>query len=376
MVSNLQSYYKVFSFQFSVFSFWSFVVAFQGINASIGKKIVIFAVYKDQNSINMGQLREKYERFRQWQECPHEYKLLSDEIHHCNNCNHDFTGNFCPICSQKAGIGRIGWKSVRQGVMDIWGLGTRSLLYSIWQLLWRPGQVIGDYLDGKRQVSFPPVKMLFIIAVIYSLLFYWFFPVVLGIEVLGVPMVNEEAQRVTEDFMNLVGKYYSWVSLIFALVAVVPTWIMFRYSPRHTFHSLPEGFFIQVFLSNLMIVVGFLLSPIGMANPLLYTFSGFIAFAIYYLIVYKYLFGYSLWGTFWRCGFIYASCTLFAVTAFCFMIDFRIVANNQTEAQVTQMKMYIAGSFLLLFVTVLAVGFVINYIVTRKFRRELKQVKA
>ena len=116
--------------------------------------------------------------------------LSNGRVQHCNNCGIDFTGNFCPICSQKAGMGRIGWKSVRQGIMDIWGLGTRSLLYSIWQLLWRPGQVIGDYLDGKRQVSFPPVKMLFIIAVIYSVLFYWFFPTVLGIEVLAVPYMG------------------------------------------------------------------------------------------------------------------------------------------------------------------------------------------
>ena len=367
MVSNLQRYDKVFSFRL-------FVVAFKGISASNGKKIVIFANDKNHNSMNMGQLREKYERFRQWQECPHEYKLMSDEVHHCNNCNHDFTGNFCPICSQKAGMGRIGWKSVRQGIMDIWGLGTRSLLYSIWQLLWRPGQVIGDYLDGKRQVSFPPVKMLFIIAVIYSVLFYWFFPTVLGIEVLAVPyMGNEEARKVTEDMMNLAGKYYSWAALIFALIAVVPTWIMFRYSPRHTSHSLPEGFFIQVFLANLMIVLGFLLFPIGIANPSLYTFSSFIAYAIYYLIVYKYLFGYSFWGTLWRCGFIYAASTLFAATGLSFMFDNRIVANNLTEAQMTQMKMFFAGSYLLLSVTVLTVGFVINYIVTRKFRRELKQ---
>jgi hypothetical protein len=55
------------------------------------------------------------------------------------------------------------------------------------------------------------------------------------------------------------------------------------------------------------------------------------------------------------------------------MFDNRIVANNLTEAQMTQMKMFFAGGYLLLSVTVLTIGFVINYIVTRKFRRELKQ---
>ena len=126
--------------------------------------------------MNKNDIRERYERFKEWQEHPHTYKLTSDEIHHCNNCGHEFTGNFCPICSQKAGMGRIGWSSVHQGIMDIWGLGTRSLLYSVWQLLLRPGHIISDYIDGKRQVSFPPVKMLFIIAVIYSMIWRLSYP--------------------------------------------------------------------------------------------------------------------------------------------------------------------------------------------------------
>jgi hypothetical protein len=43
MVSNLQRYKEVFSCQSSVFSFWTFDVAFGGRNASNDKKIVIFA---------------------------------------------------------------------------------------------------------------------------------------------------------------------------------------------------------------------------------------------------------------------------------------------------------------------------------------------
>jgi hypothetical protein len=105
MVSNLQRYDKVFSFRL-------FVVAFKGISASNGKKIVIFANNKNHNSMNMGQLREKYERFRQLQEQPFDFKIKSNEVHHCSNCGSEFTGNFCPICSQKAGMGRIGWRSV------------------------------------------------------------------------------------------------------------------------------------------------------------------------------------------------------------------------------------------------------------------------
>ena len=159
--------------------------------------------------MNKQRLKEKLEQFRQWQEHPYDYIYSPDKVVHCNNCGHDYRGNFCPVCSQKAGMGRIGWKSVRQGIMDIWGLGTRSLIYSIWQLLWRPGHLIGEYIDGKRQVSFPPVKMLFILAVIYSMVVYWFFPEVLGITIADVNTGNENVNVLLGDLSTWIKKNYS-----------------------------------------------------------------------------------------------------------------------------------------------------------------------
>ncbi len=83
----------------------------------------------------------------------------------------------------KGGTWPITWHSVLIGVMDVWGLGTRSMTLSVWQLLYRPGYFIGDYISGKRKLSFPPVKMLFIIALIYANIYFWFFP-----EVLKLPL--------------------------------------------------------------------------------------------------------------------------------------------------------------------------------------------
>ena len=224
-------------------------------------------------------LKSRYHRFRQWQEQPFNYQRPTDEVHHCNNCGEDFTGNFCPVCSQKAGIGRIGWRSVHQGIMDIWGLGTRSLLYSIWQLLLRPGHIISDYIDGKRQVSFPPVKMLFIIAVIYSMVYYWLLPTIFKIQV--EPVITPEDQVIMGDMVSWLETNYSWFALIMALLAVLPTWVMFRYSPRHTLHTLPEGFFIQIFLAVMMIVFSFLLIPIAMIDVMLYTVIVYCIYGIY-----------------------------------------------------------------------------------------------
>ena len=312
--------------------------------------------------MNKNDIRERYERFKDWQEQPHVYKLLSDQVHHCNNCGNDFTGNYCPICSQKAGMGRIGWRSVHQGVMDIWGLGTRSLLYSVWQLLWRPGHLISDYIDGKRQVSFPPVKMLFIIAVIYSMLYFWFIPDVLGISLAG----DAGDDKKLGGYVTWLRNNYSWYALIMAVFAVFPTWVMFRYSPRHTQHSLPEGFFIQVFLAVIIIVLNLLIIPLELTN-ISYTSSiSLLLYACYYIVVYKYVFGYGLWGTLWRSGFVLIT-ILFLMTSGVFVafnIDMKVFIQDIeiTKEQAGVARYYIAAGSLIFAVMVLTVGFVIIFI--------------
>ena len=255
-----------------------------------------------------------------------------DDVHYCNNCGLMFSGNFCPRCSQKADIGRINWRSVRNGIMDIWGLGTRSLLYSIWQLLMRPGYFISDYISGKRQVSFPPVKMLFIVTVIYSIIIYWL------------------------------------------VLAIIPTWVMFRYAPRNTRHSLPEGFFIQVLFSVLMVVLNFFLIYLVRVNLIAYNVIIALFTMFYYIVGYMQLFGYGFWGTLWREAFVLLPIVLieFGLIFAFFGIDALAPLNKQISAdEMLQMKIMSIGGLLLLAVMIMAVGWAINLIATRKARKSL-----
>lgn len=320
--------------------------------------------------MDKSQIKEKYKHFKQWQEKPYNYKLLSDEVQHCNNCGNDFTGNYCPICSQKAGMGRIGWRSVHQGVMDIWGLGTRSLLYSIWQLLLRPGHIISDYIDGKRQVSFPPVKMLFILAVIYSFVVYWLLPNVFHLTI-------EEKTANVGEFDQWIRDHYSWAMLITSMCAILPTWVMFRYSPRHTHHTLPEGFFIQVFFIIIIVVLSFLLKPLKFVHsPILLSLS-FLPIAVYYIIGYKQIFGYSLWGTIWRQGFV-LFCGLFTLVIVVMASFPSFIKETQTADSPFEQNGIILGwiSLLISPLIILFIGHVVNLLATGKYRQEYKEPSA
>lgn len=241
--------------------------------------------------MNLQQMKREFERFKRWVRRSPTYRFMNQEDHDCLCCGYHFRGNYCPRCSQKAGLGRITWRSVRNGVMDVWGLGSRSMTLSIWQLLYRPGYFISDYINGKRQLSFPPVKMLFIIAMIYAGVFYWFFP-----EVLKLPLEEQGAT----GYKFWIREHYSWAMLVMSVLAILPTWVIFRNSPRNTHHTIPEGFFIQVLFQTLTIVLSLLTIPLDFTQSIFSTSIYELLILFYYFVGYKQLFGYGIWGTVWR----------------------------------------------------------------------------
>lgn len=257
-----------------------------------------------------------YERFKSWQLSPNNYEFASVEVQRCQNCGHDFTGNFCPYCSQKAGEGPISWRSVRHSFMDIWGLGSRSLPRSVWHLLVRPGYLISDYIDGKRQVSFPPVKMLFFVAVIVVLFVYYLMPFFFG------SSFDVYGGQTTEGFNNWNKAHFAWTYFGMALLGILPTWVLFRDAPRHTRHTLPQGFFIQVFLCVLNLVLSFIiLLPLLLISYSVYFYVSWVILVIYYVVAYKQLFGYGILGTLWRVIIVFAFIVFVMDSLICLFFD-------------------------------------------------------
>ncbi len=254
----------------------------------------------------MGVLEEKYRRFRQWQLQPFDYHDSHDH-HGCCNCGAESDNNYCPRCGQKAVYGPITWRSVWQGVMDVWGVGTRSLPYTLWQLLWRPGYLIRDYISGKRQVSFPPVKMLVVVAVAFYFVGNWFFPEFWG------ELQETKNEVSTETGMTYymetsaiwLSQHYEWAFLTLFSLMIIPTWFVFRSAPRYPRHTLPQGFFIQVFMTNqflLWLFIGSLVLRLLQVTDVEATVSAMVISTVILvlLIDYHQLFGYSWWGTAWR----------------------------------------------------------------------------
>ena len=246
-------------------------------------------------------ITDTYRRFRRWQQNAVSY-VHSDDTHRCINCDETFKGNFCPTCGQKAELGPHNWKSVKNSILDIWGLGGRSLPRSVWHLLWRPGYLISDYISGKRQVCFPPVKMFIIVTLFFIIL-----------KELTDPTPKPEAASISETgfwywverFKLWIATHTQWQHLITFTLFIFPTWLIFRESPRNTHHTIPQGFFIQVFfLTQLWLWQKATFSVLPLVSDInldLYEFPiiSLIIFSIF-TVDFKVVFGYSWWGTIWR----------------------------------------------------------------------------
>ena len=303
---------------------------------------------------NFMQFKQRLKQFREWQREPFHYMNNSQGPTRCANCGTEFDSNYCPMCAQKAGVGRIGWKTVRQGIMFLWGMDSRSLSYTILQLLLRPGYLISDYISGKRQVSFPPVKMLFLVAIPYLLVRFFLEQ--------GNPSPSTAETNLSQICVQWVKANPGWGFLIISCFMIFPTWAIFRYAKRNDHHTLPEGFFIQVFMSTLLLLFAIII-PLT-THWLLW------GIPIYYLITYKQLFGYGWWGTLWRTSLcIFEGFILMLALIYLFSLIFTQYSENPGNSVMFEIGK-ISG--LLTFVVVAALGLLLASYINRKTSNSAK----
>ena len=297
-------------------------------------------------------IKEQYHRFKEWQlhpienkesheqhhcnncgsdftgnfcpTCGHKYidYKESHEQHHCSNCGGDFTGNFCPTCGQKWNVDNITWNNLRQDIMDFRGFGTLSPIFTLWQLLLRPGYLIGDYISGKRQLCYPPLKLLVMVGAVV-----FFMAEFLDTDSNNKGIIIELFYDGEKGIDMWLSSHFDWAILIFFGFMILPTFTVFRYSPCHSFHTLPQGFYIQLFQAIqflcLLIIYsvfgGVFCMIFGLKEPNLTWF--FIPLLIYLFYNYKQLFGYSYWNTLWR---IVYCCMLSLILASLLISPFQI----------------------------------------------------
>ena len=285
-------------------------------------------------------LKETLGRFRTWQNKPYHNSDEEQEEHRCANCGNVFRGNYCPVCRQDAKDGRITWRWVGKSILDVWGLDSRSLPNTLFQLFIRPGRLIGAYLDGQHQICYKPFNMLFILAIFYVVV-----QQLLGWDYAATP--EDKGGKVVQMVFEWVSEHPAWNAMLISVAMIIPTWLFFHFAPRHTRHTLPEGIFIQLFMNILILVIVFL-------SDFFILFS--LLIPVYYYIAYRQLFGYRPWGTIWRILLCFAVWFIF----FVILINLLYIFTTHPE------KLPRVAIGLLLYLVALAGILAFGYFVSKK----------
>ena len=106
-------------------------------------------------------------------------------ITQCKNCGADITGRYCPACGQHADVSIPSLhKLFVEALGDLYNFDSR-LWRSLGLLLFRPGRLTREYLEGRRARYVPPFRLY----VVLSLTFFFLLAVLPDFEDAEPPTV-------------------------------------------------------------------------------------------------------------------------------------------------------------------------------------------
>ena len=269
----------------------------------------------------MKNLHNRYKRFKEWEQQPHQVAPLSEDHHECATCGTHYEGNYCPRCGQSAKIGRYSFKNAILLYLDVWGLGNRGMFRSIRDLILRPGYMIRDYLRGMQMAYFPPFKMFFLLLAL-SLL------VNSGLNIQGInrekqneketeelfsrfkpkasldasddkkKIFEQEFKRKRDKIIELIDQHSSAVTIVGLLFFSLPLYLLFRHSPAIPDLRLSECFVAMVYITNMIVIYDIIPSLLcfSVKTEVIYD----VLSLLLAIIPIKQLSGYSYVSTIWR----------------------------------------------------------------------------
>lgn len=133
--------------------------------------------------------------------------------------------------------------------METWGLGSRNIFYTMWHLIWRPGYMISDYLNGRRMRYLQPFFMFFVLTLILVQL-AWLLDVQLpknrDMTLVAFDLLSAHSDWFSITQMKYILKGAQWLDevhawrdanrawdlIIHSIGICIITWLLWRKSPR------------------------------------------------------------------------------------------------------------------------------------------------
>lgn len=212
----------------------------------------------------------------------------------CINCGRAVAGSdqkFCPACGQPTPVRRIDWRFMAHELEHSVLSMDRGVLYSLKELMLRPGRLMRDYLEGRRAKQAKPLLLIMVTAAAVVFLSQY----LLGGGVMdglaaSVPAGDAQASEGAAAFAKASESVAGWMNRYFALYTLLLLPLEAA-AFRLSFHragglNYPEWFVLTAFLTVQTFIFWMLLILLHrwLPQPLLWVSAVSVLYGIFSLI--------------------------------------------------------------------------------------------
>lgn len=149
----------------------------------------------------------------------------------CKNCQTEVTQNYCPNCGQAAQVRRIDGHYIKHEIAHLLHF-ERGILFTIRELLVRPGENIQNFLLENRSRLVKPILFLILTSLFYSIVNHYF-----HIEDSYV-QYKDTKKSTTVLIFQWVQEHYGYANIIMGIFIAAWTKLFFRKHPYNFFEIL------------------------------------------------------------------------------------------------------------------------------------------
>lgn len=175
-----------------------------------------------------------------------------EKKYQCKNCNNQFNGDYCNQCGQSANTHRLDphflWHDLMHGIFHL----DSGILFTIKQLVTRPGHAIREFLQGKRVKHFKPFSFVIVLATIYGFLFHY-----LIYEVQPV-IKPDETLSIIENVVNWTISHFSFAILLFILSNTIASYKIFKMQG----FNIVEHLVLNTYFRGLTLIFAIIMLPL------------------------------------------------------------------------------------------------------------------
>jgi len=143
-------------------------------------------------------------------------------MNNCSNCNTELTGKYCSNCGQPVKVARINAHYIIHEIEHVLHF-ERGILYTIKELLIRPGQNVREFIAENRSRLVKPIIFIIITSLIYSLISHFF-----HLEEGYVNFTEANQAAATSIIFNWIQNHYGYANIIMGIFIAFWLKLFFR----------------------------------------------------------------------------------------------------------------------------------------------------